>query len=411
MEADKKTIAIVGGGLAGLATAVGLVRSGHRVRVFEQASSLGEVGAGINISMQATRALQGLGLEPELGAAANIVTGQPIHSIETGDRIAYTSFTGSDAEERPPYYTFHRADLLKVLADAVGSEDVALGHRLTGITDRGDSVDLEFDNGEKFTADAVIGADGVHSTVRHALYGVDEAKFTGQVVWRALLDASQFPADVIGNDGFAGWVGAHRHIMVYFIRDSSIINVSAQIDTPEWAAEGWSIPGDPDEMRATFGTVAPQLQQILDKITSCHRWGLFVRQPSTDWGTGRIQLIGDAAHPMLPNAGQGAGQSFEDAYVLSRWLEEEPDPVQAFARFRDVRIPRASAIQRVSAQTTGVLHGKKGAGLEAQREEIARRESEGKSALGLSWIYDYDPVTEWSTKFVYPLSLEYTPTT
>jgi salicylate hydroxylase len=174
----------------------------------------------------------------------------------------------------------------------------------------------------------VIGADGIHSVIRRALYGDDNPTCTGEMVWRALLKGSDVPPDVLEPTGHSQWLAPGRHFFCYYLRGREVVNIVTQEDTDKWVDEGWSIPGDPEEMRASFPNPEPRLKTLLSIVTQCSKWGLFTRPLTDKWGFGRIQLIGDAAHAMLPNAGQGACQAFEDAYTLARWLEaERSDPV------------------------------------------------------------------------------------
>ncbi|MFJ9587880.1 FAD-dependent monooxygenase [Streptomyces acidicola] len=419
--AGRLSIAVVGGGLAGLATAAALSRADFEVDVFEQAERLGEVGAGINISPQATKALTAIGLGDGLKSVGNAMTGQVQRSMYTGEQLAETRLTedGTTSDRfGAPYYVFHRADLLDVLAGAVDSTRVHLGHRCTGLVEDGGEggdanedggrdedrrgVTLHFANGSRHRADIVIGADGIHSRIRRELYTEEKAHFTGQMVWRALVDGSALPAGILGPHGFCGWIGQGCHIMTYYLRGTSIINITTQSDAASWVEEGWSAKGDPDEMRSCFPGVAPPLRILLDEVRDCSKWGLFGREPSADWGRGRIQLIGDAAHPMLPNAGQGAAQAFEDAFVLARWLDESrDDPERALAEFRNVRIPRAHAIQRQSLLNSRLVHA---GDWEKRQETFRARERRGDTPLGMNWIYGYDPETEWRRRQEYPLS-------
>jgi len=401
----RRRIAVAGGGLGGLATAIALSAIGEEVTVYEQARALGEIGAGIHISPQATKALWGMGLRDVVARTGDVMTGQIQRNMYSGDQLAETPL-GENGHYRfgAPYYVFHRADLLEALASAVPGNRVKLNHRLAVVEEHPDRILLHFENGAVEEADLLIGADGIHSRVRSHLYGEDEARFTGQMVWRALLDASAFPDDILGPHGSCGWIGKGCHIMSYYLRGGSIINITTQSDSDVWQEEGWSIPGDPDRMRSYFPDCAPQLQSLLDAVTTCSKWGLFGREPSQNWGRGRIQLIGDAAHPLLPNAGQGAAQAFEDAYVLSRWLDRHADdPERAFSEFRRIRIPRAHAVQRQSQANSKLVH----AGDWEQRQEAFRaREAVGDTPLGLSWIYAYEPESEWEIRREYPLSFE-----
>lgn len=399
------TVAVIGGGLGGLATAIALSKQGFEVDVFERTQQLGEVGAGINISPQATKALRLIGLAEGLDEVGDRVSGQIQRSMYTGEQLVETDLSspGSAADRfGAPYYVFHRADLLDLLAESVDPSRIHLGHKCVGLTERDDEVLVEFENGNTFAADIVVGADGIHSRVRRYLYGEDDAQFTGQMVWRAQLDAKSLPSDILGPHGFCGWIGKGSHIMSYFLRGSDIINITTQSDSDSWVEEGWSTPGEPADMRACFPGAAPQLQSLLDAVTNCSKWGLFGRQPTSEWGRGRVQLIGDAAHPMLPNAGQGAAQAFEDAYVLSRWLDAyRLDPEAALAGFRNVRVPRAHAIQRQSFANSKLVHA---GDWEKRQDTFKERVKTGDTPLGMNWIYGYEPELEWSERREYPLS-------
>lgn len=399
-------IAVVGGGLGGLASAIALAGAGFEVDVFERAPGLGEVGAGINISPQATKALVGIGVGDRIRQVGIPVTGHVQRSMYTGEQLAETLFTGAGSTSSrygAPYYVFHRADLLAELADALGEQRLHLGHTCVGVIEHPESVTLEFDNGSRRDFDVVIGADGIHSRIRGQLYGGDgQATYTGQMVWRALVDSSNLPDDILGAHGFYGWIGRGSHLMTYYIRGTDIINITTQTDSEDWVEERWSIAGDPDEMRKCFPGATPDLQLLLDEVTECSKWGLFGRPPSPNWGRGRVQLIGDAAHPMLPNAGQGAAQAFEDAYVLGRWLgRHRDDPVGALKQFRNVRIPRAHAVQRQSWLNSKLVHA---GDWESRRAQFEARQATGDTPLGLGWIYEYDPESEWSRRVEYPLS-------
>jgi salicylate hydroxylase len=263
---------------------------------------------------------------------------------------------------------------------------------------------LSFTNGATFDADLVIGADGVRSVIRRALYGDDNPTYTGQMVWRALLKGSDVPADVLEPNGHVQWVGPGCHFIAYYIRGTEMVNIVTQEDTDKWVAEGWSTHGDPDEMRRSFPNPEPRLERLMSIVTDCSKWGLFTRPLTENWGQGRIQLIGDAAHAMLPNAGQGACQAFEDSYILARWLDAEADPVEAFRNFRRVRIPRVHAVQRLSIANARFKHMRD---MAAQKALI---DSGKGSVQGQNeWVWAYDPVADWAKEPTVP-TIELTPT-
>jgi 2-polyprenyl-6-methoxyphenol hydroxylase-like FAD-dependent oxidoreductase len=383
-------IAIVGGGLAGLGTAHALRAFGFEAEIYEAAPELGEIGAAVNASPNATKALQAIGLGEQIAAVANPSPGIYTRNMQTGEFLEYSDRRKEPLRWGAPFYTFHRADLLNALASSLDPASIRLGHRLAGIEEHADSVTLAFDNGARVEADLVIAAEGVRSVVRHALYGDDNPSYTGQMVWRALLKGSDVPAWTLEPNGHVQWVGPGCHFIAYYIRGTELVNIVTQEDTDKWVEEGWSTRGDPDEMRLSFPNPEPRLEKILNIVTDCSKWGLFTRPLTDNWGRGRIQLIGDAAHAMLPNAGQGACQAFEDAYILARWLDAESDPVEAFRNFKRVRIPRVHAVQRQSIANARFKHMRDSA---AQKALIGA--GEGYVQGRPNWIYAYDPIAEW----------------
>jgi salicylate hydroxylase len=390
-------IAIVGGGLAGLAAAHALQTFGMKAEVFETAPALGEIGAAVNVSPQAVKALQAIGVGDQVAAVGNTSPGIYTRNMQTGEFLELNDRHKAAARYGAPYYTFHRADLLDALASGLDHSSIHLDHRLTGIAERSDRILLAFANGTEVEAEIVIGADGVRSVIRQALYGDDNPTYTGQMVWRALLNGGDVPAEVLEPTGHIQWVGPGCHLLAYYIRGQKLVNIVTQEDTDKWVEEGWSTRGDPDEMRLSFPNPEPRLETLLSVVTGCSKWGLFTRPLTQNWGRGRIQLIGDAAHAMLPNAGQGACQAFEDAYILARWLEASRDPVEAFGNFRRIRIPRVHGVQRLSFSNARFKHMRDSA---AVKESIAS----GKSSVhgNADWVWGYDPIDEWDKEPVVP---------
>jgi salicylate hydroxylase len=389
-------IAIVGGGLAGLAAANALGMAGFETEVFEQSPRLGEIGAGISISSQAVKALRAIGVGEKLAAVGNASVGIQTRNMQTGEPLEFRPSPAS--RYGAPHYFVHRADLLNALASGLDPARLHLDHRLTAIKPRASGVTLTFANGVTRQADVVICADGVHSVVRRALYGDDNPTYTGQSVWRSLLKGSEVPPEVLEPSGSTQWWGPGCHVVSYYLRGREVINVVTQEDTDKWVEEGWSIPGDPDEMRASFPDPEPRLKMLLSLVSQCSKWGLFTRPLTSDWGEGRIQLIGDAAHAMLPNIGQGAGQSFEDAYTLARWLDaERNDPDEALRQFRRIRIPRVHGVQLASLAAARMKHMRDRG---VQKDRLAKTGGN----VGFGWIWEYDPVASWDKLPVVPAS-------
>jgi salicylate hydroxylase len=383
------SVAIVGGGLAGLAAAAALTHFGLEAEIFESAPSLGEIGAGINVSPQAIRLLRAIGLDDRIMPAANVAPGVLTRDMYSGAPLDYRDQTAVAARFGAPLCTFHRADLLEALAQGIDRSRLHLDHRLIGLTEQRSNVELSFANGVRHGAELVIAADGIHSLVRRALYGGDNPTYTGQMVWRAMLPGADVPAEVFEPSGHVQWLGSGRHFFAYYLRGRDVVNIVTQEDTDQWVGEGWSTPGDPDEMRRSFPNPEPGFAAVLNAVTQCSKWGLFLRPPTENWGRDRIQLIGDAAHAMLPNAGQGAAQAFEDAYILGRWLGAMPgNPAAALENFRRIRIRRVHSVQRYSSNIVRTKHD-----YVPQAKNAAHAKVDAVDAM--AWIWGYDAVSAW----------------
>jgi salicylate hydroxylase len=390
-------IAIVGGGLAGLATANALKAFGIEAEIFETAPALGEIGAAVNVSPQAAKALAAIGLADKIAAVGHCSPGMYTRNMQTGEFLEFSDRFKLAERYGAPYYSFHRADLLDALASGLERSAIHLGHRLTAVEEGNERIGLVFDNGARAEAEYVIGADGVRSVLRHALYGDDHPTYTGQMVWRALLDAADLSPEILEPAGHTQWVGPGCHFLAYHIRRGKLVNIVTQQDTDKWVEEGWSTRGDPEEMRASFPNPEPRLAKLLSLVTECSKWGLFTRPLTQNWGRGRIELIGDAAHAMLPNAGQGACQAFEDAYILARWLDACSDPAEAFANFRRIRIPRVHGVQRLSLANARFKHLRDAA---AQKQAIAA--GTGSVHGSSEWVWGHDPVADWNKEPAVP---------
>jgi len=390
-------IAIVGGGLAGLAAANALNTFGIKAEVFEAAPELREIGAAVNASPQAVKALQAIGVGDQIAAVGHCSPGVYSRNLQTGEFLEFSDRIKNAEEYGAPYYSFHRADLLDALASGLDRSTIHLGHTLAGLEERSDRIMLSFANGARVETEYLIGADGVKSIVRQALYGADNPTYTGSMAWRALLNANDVPPDTLEPYGHTQWVGPGRHFIAYYIRGGRLVNIVTQQDTDEWVEESWSARGDPEEMRRSFPNAEPRLVKLLARVTECMKWGLFARPITENWGRGRIQMIGDAAHAMVPSAGQGACQAFEDAYILARWLKACGEPVEAFANFRRVRIPRVHGVQRLSLSNMRFRHMQDTAKL---KEAI----DTGKGSVrgNVDWVWRYEVVNEWNKEPVVP---------
>ena len=348
------SFAIIGAGIGGLATAALLLRAGHRVQVFEQAARFARVGSGIQMAPNAVKVLRHLGIEARLRDTAFQADFAISRSWDSGTDTSRLAL-GAEVERQfgAPYLFLHRADLHAAIADIVPSGVVHLGMKLAAIDQDGSGVDLRFADGSRFRADAVIGADGVHSLVRETLLGPETPRFTGRVAYRTTFAANRLRGVTL-DPVRTKWWGPDRHMVVYFVtraRDE-LYFVTSVPERAEWTTpESWSAKGDLDELRAAYAGFHPDVQAILDACPEVFKWALFERDPLPRWSDGRIALLGDACHPMTPYMAQGAASALEDAAVLARCIDAvEPDGLQeAYQRYERVRKPRASAIQAGSS--------------------------------------------------------------
>ena len=347
-------IGIVGAGIGGLAAANALHQAGHDVVVFEQSRQFLRVGADINLTPNAVRALDGLGAD--IAQAVRASAARPTHRIsrtwDTGEETSRLAM-GDEAERKygAPQLTIHRADLLAALADAFPAERVRFGKRAQSIEARADGgVAIRFtDDSEATQLDVLIGADGIHSVVRNAMFGAESPWFTGVVAFRAVVPTERVK-DVPNIQAFTKWWGAtpESQIVTFPLnqgRDTFIFATTAQ---DSWHEESWTTPGSVDELRGFYADFHPDARALLDACDSVLKTALYERDPLTAWSLGPMTLVGDACHPMMPFMAQGAGMAIEDCVVLARNLAGVAAPAQVAAalhRYETMRMERASQIQ------------------------------------------------------------------
>jgi salicylate hydroxylase/6-hydroxynicotinate 3-monooxygenase len=349
-------IAIIGAGIGGLAAAIALRRRGLDVQVHEQARAFARVGAGVQMLPNACHALRGLGLLDRLEAAGF----QPYSHL---NRIWDSGAVVRELPMPPtlygaPFLCLHRAELHRTLAAAVPAAAIHLNRRLRAIEPAADGYRLVFADGTQAEADAVIGADGVHSVTRTLLFGPDAPLHKGRIAYRAV-----FPAARIAGPGIrpsrTKWWGEDRHIVIYYtdIARSEVYLVTSVPESGDFiTAESWSASGDVAELRAAFSGFHPEVRAVLEACPGCHKWAILERPPMPAWGAGGVTLLGDACHPMTPYMAQGAATAIEDAVVLARCLDGATDIPAAFARYAATRQPRTARIQAISSANTW-MHG------------------------------------------------------
>lgn len=367
------SIAVIGAGMGGLATAAALLRAGVDVTVYEQARKFARLGAGIQVGCNAMQVLRGLGLEQRIRGEAFYPRSWNNRDWRTGE-VRYDQIFGPAAEAKygAPYLLAHRGDLHATLASAVPGERIRLDHKLTGLDDKAGSVMLGFADGSTAVHDGVVAADGVHSLVRELLFGAEKPSFTGCIAYR-----TTFPAALLGGYDIGEctkWWGEDRHIVIYYVKPdrSEVYFVTSQPE-PGFTVESWSAKGDMPTLRAAFDGFHPQVQHVLAACPDVHKWALADRDPLPQWQDRNVTLLGDACHPMTPYMAQGAAMALEDAAVLSRLLAEVDDPAGipgAFRRLEAARKPRTSRVQLTSRTNTWL-----------------------REKTDVDWVYSYNPWT------------------
>ncbi len=338
--ADKTTsIAIIGGGIGGLTAALALLDAGFDVHVYEQARVLREVGAGIVLTPNATRVLQGLGLGGKLEALGVAPLAWRQRRWEDGRTLLCTPLARKPGEPAI-FYTSHRADVLNMLIAALPAERLHTSHRLVALTDHGDRVEARFDNDARIEADILIGADGIHSTVRSLLFGPEQPRFTGCVACRGMVPAARIAHLDVPNE-LQLWMGPGRHFVHYFVRGEKLVNFVCLIEQDAWTKESWNEPGDVATILAAYDGWHAQVRSLISSTDQIFIWGLFDRTPLARWSVNRVTLLGDACHPMLPFMAQGAAQAIEDGATLAGVLALSDADVRAGSA--SLRKPAAAA--------------------------------------------------------------------
>ncbi len=362
------SIAIVGAGMGGLAAAATLRRAGIDVNVYEQARRFERVGAGIQMMPNSMKVLREIGIEDDLKAS----------SFRPYSHLNRAWDTGEVLRELPmpeelfgaPYLCMHRADLVAALAGRIPADCVHFGKKLKGLEGKADNVALDFEDGSRIVADAVVGADGVHSLIREIIVGPDQPIHKGRIAYRAVYSTDRLKGRDIGPSRTKWW-GIDRHIVIYYVTHSrsEIYFVTSVPEPADWVTpESWSAKGDIEEVRAAYEGFHEDVRAVLDACPDCHKWAILEREPLPAWSDGRVVLLGDACHPMTPYMAQGAAQAIEDAAILARCLKSDGDVETAFARYEAHRKPRTSRIQAISSANTWMQGGEQ----------------------DTSWLYGYD---------------------
>lgn len=386
-------VAIVGAGLGGLAAALFLRRAGLDVTVYEQALESRELGAGIVVSPNMVRVLQRLQLAQHLPEfAVRLEAAWEFRRWQSGEVLFVQPMGEPCARLYGAHcYVAHRGDLLALLQSAWPADRLQLDRRCSALRVHGEQVELTLQRRDgstlSATADVVIGADGIHSTVQPAVVPQVDVRFSGLCAFRCLVPADHAPAMAL-RPVQTLWLGPGRHFVHYPIRAGRLVNVVAIVPAGDWRDESWTADGAVADLSAEFAGWDERVQQLIVSARSTKRWALYDRNPLQRWASGRIALLGDAAHAMLPFFAQGAAQALEDAYVLAACLQaaDRTTAPLALQRYEAIRRPRASQVQLMSRGREVRNHLPDG-------PEQAQRDAElagGDPLRQSAWLYGHD---------------------
>jgi len=380
-------IAIIGAGIGGMTAAVTLAQKGFKVKVFEQAPELSEVGAGLTVTPNATKGLIYLGLGEAMNKIGMAHDLQGVRHYQTKEIIVPLK-RGKHMLEKYGAYQFqvHRADIHDILIESLEKHSpgcVSIDHQLVGIDQKSDRVKLIFNNQAEYECDFVIGADGTRSAVRKSILGNDEPEFSGYVAWRGVVPTDGLDESDFDECGSCAFISPGRVFARYLIRDAKEYNYVAFLATDEWAEEGWSIPSKVETVLETFSDYNQQVKNIISATPpeGWYKWGIFTRQPIGKWSSERVTLLGDAAHPLEPFMGQGASMAIEDGVVLGRIVEDSSSFSEIIERYEAARIERSHFVTEHSKKAGQRFTGN-------NPDAYTKEDHKNEEELGLFY---YDP--------------------
>ena len=384
----ERQVLIVGGGIGGLAAALALARQGIPSQVIEQAPEFKEIGAGIQLGPNVFRMFDVLGLTAPIGTLAvfpnnlimmDSVSGEEVTRIPLGDAFR--------KKFKHSYALIHRADLHKVLLEACRQSDLIrldASEKIVKVDDTGDGIVARSESGKEYRGAALIGADGLWSTIRQMVVGDGKPNVAGHITYRAVLPTSEMPEKFRWRD-MVLWAGEKVHLVHYPLRTGELFNLVAVFHSNRYE-EGWDSYGDPTELHERFSKTCEPVRTLLNKIESWRMWVLCDRPPIKDWSRGRITLLGDAAHPMLQYLAQGAGMSIEDAVCLADCVvAANGDYAAAFRAYQQARYLRTGRVQ-IMARVYGEFYHASGVAKELRNMMLSSRTPEDAMS-GMEWLY------------------------
>ena len=357
MAVKGKSITILGAGIGGLTAAIALARRGARVTVLDQAPELTEVGAGLQITPNGTAVLAALDLDQRVRRIGMELEAVELKDHKGGDPVVRLEMGQARHGNDNPYLLLHRADLIEMLAASAKRHGVSLlfGKKVSGVAIGFDQATLPLEDGTQRMSKILIGADGVRSLTRQSLNVKSPPKFTGQIAWRATVEARYLPLYDIPAVATV-YMGPKRHLVTYPLRGGRLINVVAVEERESWTSEGWHQMDDPENLRRAFAGWSPEIKRLLSLCENVHLWGLFAHPVAETWYQSGTAILGDAAHPTLPFLAQGANMALEDAWVLAAEMDRVDDLQDAFAAYQKRRQKRVKKIVAAATGNAAVYH-------------------------------------------------------
>lgn len=391
----KPRIIVSGGGIGGLTAALCLIERGLDVIVLEQAQELKALGAGLQLSSNATRVLHQLGLGDALAQVTIKPSDKCIRLWNTGQQWSLFDL-GTESLQRYgyPYMMLYRPDLHQILLDALiarAPQSVRLNARVQEVGQTDEFAYVVLDDGTRIEGDALVGADGVHSITRETLIQKDSPKFSGCIAWRGVIPFENLPKSMQTYAGI-NWVGPGAHIVHYPINAGRLVSFTGIVEKQGWYKESWTEQGSVEECHADFKGWHEDVHSLIDQLETPLRWAMMLRDPLTNWTNHRVTLLGDAAHPTLPFLAQGAAMAIEDGCVLARAIEASPDDIpKALLIYQATRIERTTKIVNGSAENTKRFHNPELATAEGAERYIAREWEQDRVRARYEWLFSYEP--------------------